>query len=87
MARFEAILKDGGTEVVDGADTYALEGPMTTFFRTDGGRGIVDSWAVRIASIRTTELLLVRRRSEAVGGVDAGPGTDPRPLPRLVATA
>jgi hypothetical protein len=36
---------------------------------------------VRIASIRTTELLLVRRRAEA----DAG--TDLRPLPRLVATA
>jgi hypothetical protein len=34
---------------------------MTTFFRTDGGRGMVDSWAVRIASIRTAELLLVRR--------------------------
>jgi hypothetical protein len=77
MARFEAILKDGATEVVEGADTYAQEGPMTTFFRTDRGRGVVDAWAVRIASIRTTELLLVRRRSE----VEAAAEPDLRLVP------
>jgi hypothetical protein len=60
---------------------------MTTFFRTDGGRGIVDSWAVRIASIRTTELLLVRRRTEVHAGLETDAGADPRPVPRLVATA
>ena len=64
MATFEAVLRDGATEVVEDADTYAQEGPMTTFFRTDAGRGVVDSWATRVASIRTTELVLVRRRSD-----------------------
>jgi hypothetical protein len=64
---FEAVLTSGTTELVSGADTYAQEGPMTTFFRTDGGRGRVDSWAVRVASIRTSELLLVRRRAAPAG--------------------
>ncbi len=48
-------------EVVPGADTYLLEGPLTTFFRTDAGRRVVDSWSVRVASFRTADVVRIRR--------------------------
>lgn len=54
-------LRDGSEQVVDGADAYAQEGQMTTFFATDRGRGVVDAWAVRVASVRTSEIVMVRR--------------------------
>jgi hypothetical protein len=34
---------------------------MTTFFATREGRDVVDSWSTRIASFRTSEILIVRR--------------------------
>ena len=52
---------DGTVERVDGADTYQQEGLLTTFFRTDAGRRVVDSWSVRLASIRTAEIVRIRR--------------------------
>lgn len=60
MACFELTLRDRTTEQVGDADAYQQEGPMTTFFRTgDGGR--VDSWSTRVASVRTADVLLIRR--------------------------
>jgi hypothetical protein len=35
---------------------------MTTFFRRGDGRDLIDSWSVRVASFRTADLLVVRRR-------------------------
>ena len=64
MARFEITLKDRTVEVIDGADAYQQEGQMTTFFRTADGRAI-DSWSTRVASIRTTEVLMIRREELA----------------------
>ena len=61
MPTYEVTFKDRSVEVVDGADAYQQEGPMTTFFRLGEGRGAVDCWAVRIASFRTAELVMVRR--------------------------
>lgn len=58
---YEVTISDGSVEVVDGADTYRQEGPLTTFFSTDPGRQIVDSWSVRLASYRTAEIIRVRR--------------------------
>lgn len=58
--RFSVTLRDGATEEVVGADAYAQEQSMTTFFRTDGRR-TVDCWAVRMASFRTEQILAVRR--------------------------
>lgn len=58
--RFLVRLRDGSSDVVDGADAYQQEQSMTTFFRTDGRR-TVDCWAVRVASFRTDEILTVRR--------------------------
>jgi hypothetical protein len=66
MPHFEVSLRDGTVEVVDGADAYQQEGPMTTFFRRGDGRDVIDSWSVRVASFRTADLRAVRRRETAV---------------------
>lgn len=58
---YEVTISDGANEVVSGADTYQLEGPLTTFFRTDAGRRVVDSWSVRLASFRTVDVVRIRR--------------------------
>ncbi|HYI60998.1 MAG TPA: hypothetical protein VEW93_04250 [Acidimicrobiales bacterium] len=71
MARFEVTLRDRTVECVGHADAYQQEGPMTTFFRTDG-RDTVDSWSTRVASVRTAEVLLIRRADEAAGGDQVG---------------
>jgi hypothetical protein len=56
---FELNFVDGRAEVVTGVDNYEQEGPMTTFFQSEG-RNYVDSWSLRIASYRTTDLTSVR---------------------------
>ena len=63
---FSVTLRDGATEEVLGADAYAQEQSMTTFFRTDGRR-TVDCWAVRMASFRTEQILAVRRHERPCG--------------------
>lgn len=60
MIAYEVTLKDR-VERIDDADAYAQEGQLTTFFRTDPERRIVDRWSVRLASFRTSEVLAVRR--------------------------
>ena len=57
---FELIFVDGRAEVVSGVDNYEQEGPMTTFFQSEG-RNYVDSWSLRIASYRPVDLTSVRR--------------------------
>ena len=57
---FELIFVDGRAEVVSGVDNYEQEGPMTTFFQSEG-RNYLDSWSLRIASYRTVDLTSVRR--------------------------
>ncbi len=61
MAVHEITMKDQSVERIDGADAYAQEGPLTTFFRTDPDRGLIDRWSVRLASFRTADLMAVRR--------------------------
>ena len=58
---YEVTTADGTTELIPGADTYQQEGPLTTFFRTEPGRRVVDCWSVRLASFRTAELVRIRR--------------------------
>jgi hypothetical protein len=72
MPEFEVVLKDRTVEVVTGADAYQQEGPMTTFFRRGDGRGVVDCWSTRMASFRTTDLLMIRRREAAALRIAAG---------------
>ena len=71
MPTFEVLLREGPVETVDGSDAYQQEGPMTTFFRRGDGRDVIDSWSTRMASFRTADLLVVRRRE----ALDARQGT------------
>jgi len=65
MATFEVMLKDGTIERIEGADTYNQEGPLTTFFRTDDDRRVIDCWSERLESIRTVDIVRIRRASES----------------------
>jgi hypothetical protein len=64
MPHFEVTLHDSSVDVIEGADAYQQEGPMTTFFRCGDGREAIDSWSVRIASLRTTDIVAIRRREQ-----------------------
>ena len=64
MAGYEVQTCDGSVEQITGADSYRQEGPLTTFFRTDAGRRVVDCWAVRLASFRTAEIARIRMVEE-----------------------
>jgi hypothetical protein len=48
------------SEVIDGADAYQQEGPLTTFFRTAPGRAVIDCWSMRLASFRTADVRVIR---------------------------
>ena len=61
MVAYEIMLKDRTVEIVEAADAYQQEGQMTTFFSTGEGRQVVDCWSTRVASFRTSEILIVRR--------------------------
>jgi hypothetical protein len=65
MPVYEITLKDQAHERIHGADAYAQEGQLTTFFRTTSDRQVVDCWSVRLASFRTSEILTVRRVEDA----------------------
>lgn len=67
---YEITLKGDRVERIDGADAYAQEGQLTTFFRTDPERRIVDRWSVRLASFRTSEVMTVRRLEVAAADGD-----------------
>ncbi|MGH9185948.1 MAG: hypothetical protein ACRD0U_09070 [Acidimicrobiales bacterium] len=58
---FEVTLRDHTVEVIEAATAYQQEGPMTTFFQHGSGRQTLDAWATRIASVRTSEVLVIRR--------------------------
>ena len=64
MPTYQVTLKDRTVEHVDGADAYQQEGPMTTFFATREGRDVVDCWSTRMASFRTAEITIIRRRDD-----------------------
>jgi hypothetical protein len=56
---YEIHLKGTEAEVVD-ADGYVQEGVLTTFFQGRDGRAVLDSWAKRIASYRTADIIRIR---------------------------
>ena len=64
MASFEVKLKDGTVEIIEGADAYQPDGQFTTFFALEEGRSAVDCWSVRMASIRSAEIVAVWRRGD-----------------------
>ena len=59
---YEVTLKDRTVERIDDADAYQQEGPMTTFFRTAPDRQVIDTWSTRMASFRTADIVIIRRR-------------------------
>ncbi len=64
---FDITLIDNTLEHVDAADGYALEGPLTTFFRTSAGRTPrLDPWSERVLSVRTERIAMIRPVTEAV---------------------
>jgi len=65
MATYEVLLKDGSLDSIDGADTYEQEGPLTTFFELAPDRQMIDCWSVRLSSIRTSEIVRIRRTAAA----------------------
>lgn len=61
MAAYEIVLRDATVTTVVGADAYQQEGQLTTFFALAEGRQVIDSWSTRLASFRTSEIVVVRR--------------------------
>jgi hypothetical protein len=47
-------------DLVEGADAYVQEGVLTTFFQGRDGRAVLDSWAKRLASYRTADIVRIR---------------------------
>ena len=63
---YEITLIDDSTEMIDEADGYALEGPLTTFFRNQPGRAPrLDPWSTRVLSVRTERIACIRCRDGA----------------------
>ena len=58
---FTVCLSNDRQETVTGATAYQPEGPLTTFFAANSSRGVIDSWATRVASFRTSDVVSVRR--------------------------
>jgi hypothetical protein len=58
---FEVRFSDERTTVVEGADAYEQEGPLTTFFERNGGGRLASAFSVRVASFRTDRLVEIRR--------------------------
>lgn len=67
MALYAVTLSDQTTDLIENADAYQQEGPLTTFFSFADGRAIIDSWSTRLASYRTADISAIRR----------GPAVDP----------
>lgn len=65
MALFAVTLTDQTIDVVEGADAYQQEGPLTTFFALGDNRRVIDSWSVRLASYRTADIAAIRRSARA----------------------
>ena len=68
MACYTLVRKDGEVELIEGADTYEQEGPLTTFFQVAPDRRVIDCWSVRLMSIRTTEIESIRRVASTASG-------------------
>jgi hypothetical protein len=69
---FVVHFEDDTTTIVDDADSYEQEGPLTTFFDRNGGGRLASAFAVRVASFRTAKIVEVRRETDlAVAAVQS----------------
>jgi len=62
---FVVLFEDDTMTVVDDADSYEQEGPLTTFFDRNGGGRLASAFAVRVASFRTSKIVEVRRELQS----------------------
>jgi hypothetical protein len=58
---FQITLSDSTQETIDQADAYELEGPLTTFFTSDGHTLKLSSWSTRLASFRTEQITSIKK--------------------------
>ena len=63
---FVVHFEDETMTIVDDADSYEQEGPLTTFFDRNGGGRLTSAFAVRVASFRTSQIVEVRRCQSSV---------------------
>ena len=56
LVRFD----DDTTTMVQGADAYEQEGPLTTFFDRNGAGRLASAFAERLASFRTSRIVEIR---------------------------
>lgn len=76
MASFEITMNNENVQRIDHAEAYGLEGPMTTFFVTEDGHGRLDSWATRLASFRSADVVMIRRVEHEVDHASGRPKLD-----------
>lgn len=69
---FVVHFEDDTTTIVDDADSYEQEGPLTTFFDRNGGGRLASAFAVRVASFRTAKIVEVRRGTTETAATLAG---------------
>jgi hypothetical protein len=74
VTAYTVTMKDRTTEHIADVDAYQQEGPMTTFFRLGSGRQTVDTWSTRVASIRTSEVVVIRRDEDLAAASAGAPG-------------
>ena len=65
---YQIQLKGSEAELVD-ADGYVQEGVLTTFFQGCDGRAVLDSWAKRVASYRTADIIRIRWSAAVEGAM------------------
>jgi hypothetical protein len=73
---FVVHFEDDTTTIVDDADSYEQEGPLTTFFDRNGGGRLASAFAVRVASFRTAKIVEVRRGTDITVGAALGGAID-----------
>jgi len=81
MTRYQVTMKDRTVEEIADADAYQQEGPMTTFFAMGAGRQVVDCWSERVASFRTSEIIIIRRVEEPAARAPRSPAPASEPNP------
>ncbi len=62
---FEITMVDATTETIDDADAYEMEGPLVTFFVSNGRHQKLSSFSTRVASFRTDRLARIVRVEHA----------------------
>jgi hypothetical protein len=68
---FQITLTDQTYETINQADGYELEGPLTTFFASDGHTMRLSSWSTRLASFKTSEIVCIKKIADEIKLVEA----------------